>query len=338
MTSDANARRLNIRNILKHLDETSAMSSREIHEILEDRGFDCSKKTIDRDLKKLSTSYGLQSKAGTPERFFAPRDFNFDQELTLDFRSLETLFIALQNLKLTSHDYFNEKVTEAEAVLFRNLPEELSSELDYMRKKYSFDFGLTGKPKSDNTEDIKLIFHALREEKEITCKNHSPYKDPEYNNRTRHLIPLNFVLSANMPYLWAKDFDDIGAPPKKFRLSRLSDVRVGELFDIADFEDDSFNPDHHLGGWGGPDAQIHEIRLVVSERVATFFKEKTIVQGQEVHALPESTVCQVAFKAPLSHELTRLLASFGEGIRHVAPQKLYDDVQAVWKSGLDKVG
>lgn len=334
MSKKANNRRFQIREILKYRTESSAMTIREIHCELQNRGFDCVKKTIERDIKDLSSSYGLCSIGKKPERFFSPGNFNFNQNISLDYYSLQTLFMALQNLKRTSHYYFSDQVDECESVLMNSLNRELVEELKYSREKFYFDYGLSGRPVGDDVQGIKKVLLALREERIVKCKNISPYKSGEYNKRYRMLAPLYFVLSSGMPYLMAIDMEDNEGLVKRFRMTRLKEVEILGPFS-KDLKDVKYDHEKSIGGWGGTGMKCEEVKILATEKVGTFFIEKNLHPTQTVEKLSNDDFL-IKLNVPLSDELIRNLASFGGNILHVSPQHLFDKITGIWESGVKK--
>ncbi len=293
---------------------------------MRDLGFDYSQKTIERDLDALTLERGIVATDSFPKRFYAIGDFDFKQELVLDFSVIETIHIALQNLKETSHDYFDEHVKRAELAFEEALDSDLRDHLIGVKHKYHFDYGLTGKPTHSNSHNIKLILSALREEKTFSCYNNSPYKD---KSATKHLAPLYFVLSSGMPYLIAKDLDDNSVPYKRFRLTRLCKVKVEGVFDILEFQI-PYESINSIGGWSG---ESKKIRIHANERLGTFFLEKVLHPTQRVEKL-NSDEYLISFTAPLSSELVRIIAGFGGDIHHISPHELEDDVSNIWNEAL----
>ncbi len=323
--SAANTRRLKIFSLLRRLGQSNAMSIREIYLYMKDLGFNYSQKTIERDLDALTLERGIVATESYPKKFYATGDFNFKQELVLDFSVIETIHIALQNLRETSHDYFDEQIKRAEVAFEETLSTELSDHLLGVKHKYHFDYGLTGKPVHSNSRNIKLILSALREEKTFSCYNASPYKD---DTELKHLAPLYFVLSSGMPYLIAKDLADDSVSFKRFRLTRLSKVKLGGVFDILEYQI-PYESIESIGGWSG---EPKEIRIHANAKLGTFFLEKVLHPTQKVEKL-NSDEYLISFTAPLSNELKRILAGFGGDIYHVAPLELEEGISTIWNEG-----
>jgi len=326
--SAANTRRLKVFTLLRRLEEASAMSAREIHEYINELGFEYTQKTIERDLEYLSLERGVIATEEFPRRYYAEGSFDFKQELILDFSVVETIHIALQNLKETSHEYFEDHINKAEIALEESLSPDLNDHLRGVRHKYHFDYGLTGRPCPSNKDDIKRILLALRKEQIIYCVNDSPYKENKKSKVMKKLAPLYFILSAGMPYLIAKDLEDDSVAFKRYRLTRLSQVKLGDVFDIFDYEVE-YRPSDFVGGWKG---ESQEIKIHADERVGTFFTEKVLHPSQSIEKLNDNEYL-ISFKAPLSDELVRILAGFGGGILHISPEPLLDKIEEIWHSG-----
>ena len=115
--------------ILKSRDKDSALSAKEIHQRILNEGIEINLRTIRRDLESLSASHGLSSDEGRPEKYFPFKDFNFKYDLQLNENTLQVLMIALNNLKQTSHEYFENLATQAETTILNSLDTTLAQEL-----------------------------------------------------------------------------------------------------------------------------------------------------------------------------------------------------------------
>ena len=328
------ARQERILQLLSHIrSEDYALTISEIYDDLRQSGFTMSKRTVDRDIKALSISTGIASnEQGTP-RYFISADYKIQHNVRLNSDSLQTIFIALKQLGESSHNYFKEMATQAQTTIGNALSEDLKKELNKHKQKYYFESGLA-KPSSSNPNDFRSILHALRENLIFTCLNKSPYQSQAKQERERMFAPIVFIMSANIPYLIVRDIDD--KKIKKLRVTRISNVDVtNDSFERTE-EEMSLKLTGMIGGWGGIDEDAQDITITCKSYLATYVDERVIHHSQQVTELKNGNH-KITMSCAPSHELVRLLSSFGDEIISVAPQDIYDEVIAIWEGGIDSL-
>lgn len=315
--------------ILKGRDISSALSATEIHSKVNNEGIEINLRTIRRDLEELSKSHGLSSDEGRPEKYFPYKDFQFKYDLQLNENTLQVLMIALNNLKQTSHEYFENLALEAETTILNSLDSKLAQELRDSKEKYQFNYATEGRPISKNIKDFENLMFALRESRIITCKNNSPYKDKEYNSRIRNFAPHKFILNSGTPYLIVEDLDD--GMFKNIRATRVTDVNVSS---------DKFSPKNvkhfihikeQFGGWGGLQKDAVEVTVICDKGFATYFEEKIIHPSQNLTKLSNNKY-KLKLNCALSTELIRFFAGFGEHIESISPKELKNQIIEIYKT------
>ena len=319
--------------ILKGKSADSGLTASEIHQRLKSEGLAIDLRTIRRDLTTLSSSHGLCSDERRPERYYPSADYQLKYELHLNENTLQVLLIALNNLKFTSHDYFKNFATETETTIFNSLDAKIAESLRQSKEKYYFDYSTAGKPASTNTKDFEKIMFAIRENKIITCNNDSPYKTDEYNKRRRQFAPYIFILTSGIPYLIVQDQSDLTF--KKLRATRIKNVHLSsKSFDRIDIKNE-LHLENFIGGWGGLSEESAQIKIGCDAHMATYFQERIIHPTQTVRKISDNTY-EITFKCAQSSELARLISSFGGHVNSIEPADLYDDVKAIWESGILK--
>ena len=315
---------------LKDLNESSALTINQIHEKLEIEGIKVSRKAVTRDIDDLSSSHGICSTETRPNKYFAFSDFGIKYDLSLSEPTLQALMIALNNLRQTSHNYFHGMTIEAETAILDSLDEKLSRKLRESKDRYHFECSTAGKPTESDSKDFQTVMQAIRENKVITFKNYSPYQDKEYNERLRRFAPYIFSLSAGTPFLVAKDIEDGNI--KMLRVTRMREV---ELTDLSFTPDDinEINLESVIGGFGGPNENSEEIKVICNSQMGTYFKERTIHKSQTVEKLGEDKYL-VSFNCANSREIIRMIASFGGCVKSVEPVQIYSEVKKIWSQGL----
>jgi len=316
---------------LKRKDPESAVPVSTIFKYLQSQGYNGTDRTVRRDIEELSADMGLTSTEDKPERYYISKEYNFVHNLELNEESLQTVLIALNSLKKTSHEYFEESATQAENAIYAALAPDIEASLRQTKERYFFDFSMAGKPIKDNNKDFQKIMQAIRTNTIITCKNNSPYK--ENNNSKKTICPHRFILAAGIPYLLAKDLNDNKI--KTYRMCRIVDVELlKEKFEPQQLKDSDIP--NFIGGWGATEENATKIEFHCKEKMGTYFKEKMIHHSQKV-VKTSSGEYKVNLECAMSSEITRLLASFGPELISVSPRQLYDDIIDIFEGGLESI-
>lgn len=317
--------------ILKNRGKEESLSVREIYKDLLAEGVYVHQRTVRRDLDELSMTHGLVSHGSNPEKFYPMKNYQFKFSLNLSESILQVLLIALNNLRLTSHEYFQNIALEAELTILNSLDERLAKELKESKKKYYFDFSMSGKPSSHSLKDFEKLMIAIRENRIITCYNESPYKSQRYNQKKRRFAPYLFILTSGTPYLIAEDQDDKRV--KKLRATRLREVKLSKKsFPCRDIRE-SLSLDKSVGGWGGLNEESINIQITCGQKMANYFKEKTIHSSQKIEKLADHKYI-VNFHCAESDEMIRIFSSFGGELYDVKPRFLLDKIKKIWTTGL----
>ena len=323
-----------IYQLLRRHDEDSGLTAVEVHGMLKREGIKTDLRTIRRDLIDLSSTHGLSSNGQRPERYYPSKNFQFKYELQLNENTLQVLFIALNYLKYTTHEYFRHFATEAENAILDSFDTRVVEDLRAAREKYYFDFSTSGRASPSDLKDFEKIMTAIRDNRVISCINSSPYKDSVYNQKRRTFAPYMFILTSGIPYLIVQDRDD--GVFKKLRVTRVGQIKIlKETFDPIHYKD-YFHLSQIVGGWGGIEDEAVKIHITADCQMATYFQEKSIHRTQKVTQKEEDKY-EIEFECAISHEIVRLLSSFGGHIEKVKPDYLFEEVKAIWAEGLKKV-
>ena len=319
--------------VLKGRDADTSLSAMDIENALKTEGVIVDLRTIRRDLTDLTDTHGLASTESRPEKFYPAKDYELKYELHLNENTLQVLLIALNNLKFTSHDYFKNFSTEAETAILNSLDTKIAETLRESKTKYFFDYSTAGKPAGANTKDFEKIMIAIRENKIITCNNDSPYRSDEYNSKRRRFAPYIFILTSGIPYLIVQDQYDFTF--KKLRATRIKNVHLStKSFERVKIENE-IHLETLIGGWGGLSEGAEEIKVNCDAQMATYFQERIIHPTQIVKKLSKDSF-EITFNCAKSSELARLISSFGGSVSSVSPSDLYENVKAIWSSGMNK--
>ncbi len=320
-----------ILQLLRTRDEYSALSVTELHRLCEMEGFKVTLRTIRRDIDSLSLD-GITEVEGNPSRFYLSSDYELTHQFRFNEQQLHTLILAINNLKHTTHHYFENHLSDVENIILNSLPKETVAQVLEQKNNYCYDFSITGRPSHSDYANFDLIFQALKEKRYIKCKNASPYKDQAYNQKIRKLLPVKFILSSNIPYIFCYDLSS--QQYKRFRVNRLSEI---SLLDVAEGEyhlDDKLLK-ASIGGFGNVGDEGEDIKIHCGHQMAYHFLEKEIHHSQKVSKL-EDGLYEVSFKCVISHDLVRLIASYGSELEAIYPESLSETVRAIWTAGLKK--
>src|SRR5690606_25651621 len=91
-----------VKRLLSHTSESTALSITEISDRLHSMGFSVNRKTVERDIEDISLDYPLQETGSNPTRFYFDGEFKLDFELVFDETQLQTIILALQSFKQLS--------------------------------------------------------------------------------------------------------------------------------------------------------------------------------------------------------------------------------------------
>ncbi len=331
---DNTARRQYILQMLRGKNDETALEVKDILIRIQNDGHHVHMRTIRRDIEFLSRDYGVAETKSYPKRYYVSNDFQFHHQLQFNEKQLNILLIALNNLRHTSHHYFENYLCEVEALILGSLPNVTVDCLTEVKKRYHFDYSIMGKPSDSNLQDFEAIVDAINKRKVIECKNNSPYKDQTYNDQVRKLAPLAFVLSANIPYVLC--FDLVAKKIKRFRVNRLSEITLSkdELPAMGDIDFSHYASS--IGGWGNEREEGVAIRVECDSVMAHHFLEKKIHHSQSLTKIDDESY-GLSFHCALSNELVRIIASFGAHINSIEPAELEEKVRNIWESGIRKI-
>jgi predicted DNA-binding transcriptional regulator YafY len=259
------------------------------------------------------------------------QDYRLAHQLSLTSDTLQTIMIALNQLRTCSHSYFQEMATEAQTTITNALDTNLQQELKKHAQKYYFDYGLQGAPPAPS-KDLQKIFFCLRENHSFSCRYKSPYKKTKQTTR-RHFAPLIFILSSNIPYLIVEDLND--RQLKKLRISRIAQVKAEQTY--TPIHDATQLPlSNMIGGFGGVSEVPENITIECKEIMATYFQERIIHPSQTITPCANGHY-QITLCCAPSSELTRFLSSFSDQIISITPKYMHEDIAHIWQRGLASI-
>lgn len=318
---------------LRGLDSENALTISEIAKRIKNEGIKVSGRTVRRDIEELSCDYGILSTETYPERFYLSQDFEFNYQINLSEKHLQVLLIALNSFKHTSHNYFEKYTNEIETAFWGMLPDQMTKKMLAEKEHYFFDYSLSGKAEKSNLDDFEKVMRAIREKKVIHCQNNSPYKDEKYNKRRRRFAPFIFALTSGIPYVICRDMED--QQIKRLRVTRMTNVEVSEEAITGPIPKELEKLKYSVAGWGSLTDEPIDVLVHCDAYMARYFKEKRIHQSQELKQIDDNSY-ELSFRCNLSHDLIRMLASFGEHLHAITPSQVFEDVKMIWENALKK--
>ncbi|MFZ4715538.1 MAG: helix-turn-helix transcriptional regulator [Bacteriovoracaceae bacterium] len=325
--------RLNkIKSIISKLSEEEAMSITELWEEVKSAGFDVNRKTIERDIgEDLTINTPLASTGTNPERYFYPEGLGPDYELKFNDHQLQTIILALQNLKNMSSKLIKGYCVDAEDTLISKLPQSLANEFEVLKSISSSGHTALGESGELEEETYTIVTSALRSGFSFECFYHSPY-DPKKNNVKRNFGPLMLHFVGGAPYIFVYDEDDPKKMIKSLRINRIKEPRI-TTNKVDKKRRKEINLEHAIGGYGTGNHDIIEYVIYCSDELAKRFEEYKIHPSQKISKI-KTNEYKIKFTLVNSTEVVRILSQYGDFIYRIEPDTVYRQVKEIWRKGL----
>lgn len=311
-----------IKVLLSRCDEDTAMSITELYDHLVSQGVNCNRKTIERDIMDLSIEGVTQSESISPTRFYMSQDYKGHLELTFSKPELQMMLLSLHALKDSGPEYFKKMAENTTAKILNQLKTEQQNVMLDFSRQFVFSSGIQPKSQAQNQKDFEVVLGALRESKSFQCFYSSPYQRRE-ESPLRHFTPYLFFLNGFTPYICCFDHDSKSL--KNLRISRIEN---------ALFESTCARPElaikakemiaQGFGAFSAPDL-LKDLRLLIKGKFLTYCKEQIIHPTQNLEMIDDKQA-MLTLNVPVSYELVRLLASFGDDILSISPEDVSDQV------------
>lgn len=319
----------NIKRILSHTNEETALSITDIFERLMDMGFDENRKNVERVITDFVLDYPLSSIGSNPVRYYFDGEFKVNFELVFDEEQLQTIVLALQSLKQMSPDVIKRLCNEVENTLVSKLPRVLSREFEHLKSVTNAAPTALGEGSDIDQDVFKTVLQCLRKGKLFQC-NYVNADLKEIPERIRTFAPLKLHF-AGAPYLYVYDFD----ADKEIKLIRLSRVHGAVMTNLPVDRSvaKGIKLDYVFGGFGRGDEKIVHYEVTCSEEMARKFRENKLHPTQKIEVISRGTF-KITFSVHDSTEIQRILAQYGDYIQDIKPSESYEKVKEIWKKGL----
>lgn len=317
-----------IASILTTLGPESALSISDIWKLVKKDGFKVDRKTIDRDVAELSTTYSALSEIGSnPTRYYFEEGFKLNYSLNFSEEQLQTIILALGNLRVSAPKYIQRLCTEAEDTLLSKLPPQLKSEFKKLKSISTSSKTSLGQARDIDAQSFETILMCLKNELVFHCYYQKPDQGPE----ERLFAPLLMNFSSGTPHLYVYDLRDMEI--KTLRFDRIQGAKATEIKVNRDRAKE-IDMEYVMGGFGrGKGDIILDYVIYCDRKMALSFQDQIFHPSQEVIQMKDGQ-WRISFKMNSSDEVIRKLSQFGDSIFKIEPAEVYEKVQTIWKKGL----
>jgi predicted DNA-binding transcriptional regulator YafY len=324
-----NPRQNRMKRLLSNKSEESALSLTEITKLMNAEGYNVNRKTIERDRDEItSDEYPLSETDSNPVKYFFNGELPQNYELVFDENQLQTIVLALQSLKQMSPEVIKSLCAEVEETLVNRLPSELKSEFKHLQSISNASPTILGEGGEIETGVLQTVLHCLRKGKLFECEYHSP-EGVEPSKRVRSFAPLKLHF-AGSPYLYVYDNED--SVIKMLRISRIHSIKQTDNV-VNKWRAREIKLDYVFGGYGKGTEKVIDYAVTCTTQMATKFREQRIHPSQQIELVGKD-LFRITFTLHDSLEVVRMLAQYGEWIRKIEPEEIYEKVKGIWDKGL----
>lgn len=301
------------------------VSCRELMEKLAGEGFHISKRTVERDLEKLSAWFPIVGDGASPQGWFWTREARgFELPAMSPATALAFLMLNEFSRSLLPNNlrgFLDEHLDRARGVL-----DEISDRQPGL-SKWSDLVAIAPRsqpllPPAGDEEAIRVAYDALLERQRFQAVYHSASRDGE--PKTYNINPLGLVLRDHLLYLVCTlfDYSDI-------RLLALHRMKDAELLDESAWWPDGFSLDDYVRSGVLEIVEGPEIELVADFQAdaARHLSETPLSNSQKIERVDEN-MTRVTARVLNTKQLKWWLLGFGDAVTVILPKALRDDMAA----------
>ncbi len=312
LMSDTSLRLLTLLKLIPRRDP--GLSVAELQQALDDRGFDIGRRSIERDLVRLSSLFPITNDEGRPLRWFWARD--------------------AAGVSLPGHDPFSALTWQLiedhlKKLLPRALRQEAEPRFREAREYLAADHGrrfrrwrdrvrilprsLTLKPPELNRDVMDAVYDGLLLKRQVRIRYRRRGSE---RGRSFHVHPLALVLRDGVCYLvvTVDDFSDLRQiVAHRIASATLTDRPANEP---AGFDLDAYI---HRGGFDYSDGECIELVLHMDAYVAQHLAETPLSDDQQLRELGDDRV-EIRASVLDSMQLRWWLMAYGSNLEVIAPR------------------
>ena len=303
----------------------------EIHKKLVDDGFECSPRTVYRDLQVIQKAYFpvVNEGDGETSKWKLQSIAVLNEKIQFSYHELMALFLAresLQALRGTAlFNHINNFVSRLEKALGAGAEKELKNLSQFVayRSNASWQTGVA-------QEILDTVYDGCYEGYILDVEYKS--KSGEYKDKihTRKLGPEGLYFADSGVYLIAKDLKS--NQHKTYSLSRVVAVKRTD----DPYESQNFSLKEYLKDGLGvlSTGEIHDIEIFVEEPIASYVSERRWHESQQITRIEGGI--RMRLRVRVNDELVRWILGLGPSAIVVAPISLRDAVVAMAKEIQEK--
>ncbi len=325
------------RNLIKRLLKMAPSDGHTISEIynliINTHEIKCDRKTIERDIKQNieGVIQVNENKQGTA-RYALDQNWHDNFEINISEKNLQVISLAMGLLRQQAPNQLSSLIVDAENALFQHLPKDLQQKFEQFKELQSVQSSLAGKAVLKNDNLLEPILKALRTGYAIEVDYYSKHRDCE---ERREIGPVFLELFAGTPYLLAQDLRMKEETLKRFKLSRMKNIKILDQRYIGPDKEKCIPYLNSFSGVGGTNNSVMEVIINGDDMFGEYFSEIEIHPSQQLTKIKDNN-WELKLSLPLAYYFIRYIAGFGEHIHSMYPSELFFKVKAIWKYGLSK--
>ncbi len=328
MKSHTALRYLAMLKILPH-GNGPAISTSDIHQKLIDEGFVVDKRTVERDLHKLTTLFEIECIKSSAPNAWRYTKLNWDVKPNMQPSEALALLLCrskIEKLMPTERNWLKARFIKAEETLkSTNSYSNWQNKVQITSDSLSMDFDFS------NSDIRNTIYHAVLKEQQIFI-NYKKENSPASKEYT--LNPLGLILRDQSHYLVATK-ENFPEEPRLFLFHRMD--KVEPLYTKIQ-KPNSFTIESYLSKQ--PSAFLlsddkHTIVLKMKGYPLDIISRNELGQNQDIKPIDEQWK-QVTFDSYLTYDLANWIIRYGGDVICQSPSLLLDYVKKKIKQSFDR--
>jgi len=299
------------------------VTAKQILNLLTDRGYQVTKRTVERDLNKFSDVFGLVC-SDSPDGY----KWSFSRDSNAHFMpSLSTAeALSLELVQTYLNDYLPASVTENLAAIFKKSKDVLNRDMSinqWQNKIAAVSPGFNMQVEQVSVDIKNAMYQGILEQKQVEILYG--------NNQKTHVIePLGLVIRDTKLVVVCryKGFTDI----RHILCHRVAEAEVKEQSFTTDFDIKKYVKT-------GAVSMLLEDEPIELQVQAKGYAKTSFIEGHfkggKIEPIADSSWVNVTVTVPHTMDLERWLQSQAENIKIIGPEHIKQNVLNKLKAGLD---